>query len=196
MPTTTTERPLCADTKKDGTPCQNRAKAGEAKCASHLGTAKRRSKLTPQVQKSIVESLELGNTREGAAAYAGISHATFYRWMETGEADIEHDVSSKERDFREAVTRAEGVAEQSLVAEVRRSAVGFVNPTTRKREGKDWRAAAWLLERRYKDRWSQQIEAKHSGSLRTDPPEIPDDRERMEEVGGILADIGVVGGEG
>ena len=51
------------------------------------------------------------------------------------------------------------------------------------------------LERKYPDRLGRRDQVKHSGSIRTEKVEIPDDAGRLEEVGGILADIGVVGGE-
>lgn len=154
----------CEATTKAGKPCARKAKKGEKLCASHLGTARRPSKLG-EAQPKIVEALELGNAREGAAAYAGINAATFYRWMETGEADIEQDRQTEQREFREAVIRAEGVAEHTLIAEIRRAASGWVNPNTRQREGADWRAGSWLLERRHPNRWGRREKIEHSGRV-------------------------------
>lgn len=188
------KQPECGHTTKAGHPCTNPKKKGEDLCASHLKLTARPSKLA-EAKDLIVQALEVGNTREGACAYAGVGVSTFYSWLERAEADQEQDAQSEHRELLEAVTRAEGLAEQTLVAEIRKSATGFVDPVTRKREGKDWRAAAWLLERRYRDRWAEQKNFKHSGSLRTEPVDIPNDQERVEEVGGILAGIGVLGGE-
>lgn len=184
----------CGHPTKKGTPCTNPRKKGEVLCASHLKLTARPSKIT-EATPLIVQALEVGNTREGACAYAGIGQSTFYSWLERAEADIEQDAESQHRELLEAVTRAEGIAQQSLVTEIRKSATGFVNPDTRKREGKDWRAAAWMLERRHPDQWSEQKNVKHSGSLRTEPVDIPNDAERVAEVGDILAGIGVIGGE-
>jgi len=184
-------RPLCEDTNKDGSPCGNRAKKGETKCASHLKLAKRPSKLEGAKQ-TLIEALELGNSIEGACAYAGIGTTTYFRWLEVGEADEEHDQETPYREFRDDALRAQGVAEQSLVAEIRRAGTGFVDPETRQRKGNDWRAAAFLLERRHPDRWGQRQNVKHSGNVRTGKVVVPVDSNRLGEVSEILKDAGVL----
>lgn len=199
-------QPLCDDTKKNGEPCTRKAKKGETKCASHLGTAKRPSKLQDHGPR-VIEALEIGNSREGAALYAGIGVSTLYHWLELGEADFANDRATEHREFREAAMRAEGLAEQTLVAEIRRAAAGQVvvktvtNPETgereqvRVREGADWRAGAFILERRFADRWGKKVDVAHSGHVRTDVPEVPEDDGRLNRVGGILVSIGAVGAE-
>jgi hypothetical protein len=76
------------------------------------------------VQK-ILNALSAGATRDAAAGAAGISRATFYRWLE------EHET------FETEVQEAEDRAETMYTACVAKSA-----------QDGDWRAAAWWLERR------------------------------------------------
>jgi transposase len=45
----------------------------------------RTSKLTPEVQASIVQSIMAGVPQEDAAQRAGISEKTFYLWMAAGK---------------------------------------------------------------------------------------------------------------
>jgi hypothetical protein len=81
-------------------------------------------------QEKVLQALKAGNTRRAAAAYAGVGHETFYRWLES-------------ETFRDAVTRAEAHAEVSWETGV--AAAGK----------KDWRALAWLLERRFGQDWRE-----------------------------------------
>ena len=71
-----------------------------------------------------LEALRHGNTRRAAAAMAGVTERTLYRW-------IEGDVP-----FRHAVEKAEGEAEAMYLAAVERAVP------------ESWQAAAWWLERR------------------------------------------------
>lgn len=94
----------------------------------------RPSKLTPETQKRILEALSVGTTYALACQYAGITYATFRRWMVQGE----QAKSGKFRDFYDAVKEAEGRAVVGWLAKIERAA----------NEG-NWQAAAWKLERRY-----------------------------------------------
>lgn len=82
------------------------------------------SKRSPQREQAILNSLRLGNTRRAAAAYAEVSHETFYRWLD--------DVT-----FRDAVEKAEADAETRFLGQVAKAAADGT-----------WTAAAWWLERR------------------------------------------------
>lgn len=48
-------------------------------------------KFTLEVEQRIVQAIEQGAYKAVAAAHAGISARTLYRWLEQGEADDEQD---------------------------------------------------------------------------------------------------------
>lgn len=87
----------------------------------------RRTKRSDEREAALMSSLRLGNTRRAAAAFAGISHDTFYQWM-------------KEQTFADAVSKAEADAEARFLAQVAKAAADGT-----------WTAAAWWLERRRPD---------------------------------------------
>jgi transposase len=100
-------------------------------------------KLTPNIQARIVEAVTVGAYRAQAAQYAGIGVSTFYRWLETGEADATEGIMSKFRDLWEDVIKAETKDELRLLALITKAA-----------ETK-WPAAAWRLERKHPERWGR-----------------------------------------
>ena len=97
----------------------------------------RRSKLTPEVQAAICDAIRAGATYEAAANAAGIAYSTFGEWR--------NDPRPKYLAFSEAVRAAEA---EGLLENVRR---------IREAGRRDWRAAAWLLERRHKKAYGQQV---------------------------------------
>lgn len=111
----------------------------------------RTTKLNPERQAIIVEAVREGNAIEVAAQAAGISHQTFYNWLERGEKAE----SGIYFEFFEAIKKAESEAEQYHVANIKKASK------------KQWQAAAWWLERKFPDRWGrrdrQQVDL--SGSL-------------------------------
>ena len=107
----------------------------------------RPTKLTPEICQRIVTAIRAGNYAEPAARSAGISPATYYRWLRRGQKAP----SGIYRDFCEEVRRAESDAEVHAVAVIRRAMSG------------DWRAAAHYLERRYPDRWRRRESLEHEG---------------------------------
>jgi hypothetical protein len=78
----------------------------------------------PSREARLFTALRAGNTRAAAPAYAGITDRTLRYWVEQSSV------------FSDALTRAEQEAEVALVANIR-----MAGQT-------DWRAHAWLLERR------------------------------------------------
>lgn len=114
----------------------------------------RESKLTPAVQRRLVTSLRSGNYDYIAAQAAGIHIATFHRWMERGEDRGDDNLPEDEpyREFREAVTRAQTEAEETLVKRWAKHAIT------------DWRAARDLLARRHPERWKSTERREHTGA--------------------------------
>lgn len=108
----------------------------------------RPTKLTPALQKRVAAAVRKGATREIAAASAGIAASTFFDWMARGEA-----CEARFSEFSEAVKKAE--------AECAMAALGQIQTASRK----TWTAAAWLLERRYRQGYAQpqKVQHEHSG---------------------------------
>jgi len=150
----------------------------------------RRSKLTPQVQETIIGAITLGATFRHAAQLGGISEQTFYSWLEQGRAQTR----GKKREFLEAVTRAESRGLMENLALIRQAAQGRDGTADRievcpecdgdgkvpgqvkdlikckrcKGKGEvkvkgspaipaDWKAAAFVVERRFPHEYGRQV---------------------------------------
>lgn len=98
-------------------------------------------KLTDATRDRIVQAILAGNYMETAAAYAGISKQTLYRWIQMAD---EPDADPIYRDFRDAVETARAQSEIRNVALIQKAA----NDGT-------WQAAAWYLERTNPRRWGR-----------------------------------------
>jgi len=109
----------------------------------------RPSKLTNEVVDKMCEAIRAGSFPESAAAFAGISVRTFWRWYERGKK-VRCGVYKR---FVAAIDKAERDGEVALAAMVRKGAP------------KDWRAAAFLLERRYHERWARREELSVHGEV-------------------------------
>lgn len=116
----------------------------------------RPSKLTPERQAKIVQALEAGSYECVAAQYAGVDVTTYCAWKRRGA----EEGKGKYYQFLQAVTHALNKSELALATTIRTA-------------GKDdWRAAAWLMERRYKDRWAKREEVTgKDGAPLTPPPD-------------------------
>ena len=104
--------------------------------------AGRPTKLTPEVRDLIVDGINAGLTFGLTCARAGVSPATFYRWLDRGETAK----SGVFREFCDTVSRAKADSALRLVSQITLQA-----PT-------DWRAAAFLLERRFPDDYGKRSE--------------------------------------
>lgn len=97
------------------------------------------SKFDDTVKGHILDSLRAGNTRTDAAAYAGISHSTLFEWIRRSKANPEGPFGA----FFDEVKKAEADAVVRNVALIQKAATDT------------WQAAAWWLERKYPEHWSQ-----------------------------------------
>ena len=99
----------------------------------------RPTKLTPEIQQTIVTFMGAGSYVETAAAAAGISKVTLYNWLRRG-ADDEEPYA----EFLNAVEKAAGEADLRDLKTIRQAAQDGV-----------WQAAAWRLERRHPGQWGR-----------------------------------------
>lgn len=97
----------------------------------------RPTKLTPDVQKRLVDAVQYGATYEFACLYGGIGYSTFREWMLHGESDEADGRDTPFTEFLEAIKRAEGTAVVKWLLLIETAAE------------EHWQAAAWKLERRY-----------------------------------------------
>ena len=102
----------------------------------------RPSKLTPETQQKIAQAVASGNYFDTAAAYGGVSYATFNNWMNKGEAGERKDYV----EFFNTIKKAEADAEVMRVARISKAG----------QEG-NWQADAWQLERRYPHKWGKRV---------------------------------------
>jgi len=91
------------------------------------------NKRTPERRERILELLRAGNYMETAAACAGISKDTLYKWL------------SADADFADAVKEAQAAAEALHISNIAKAAFDGT-----------WQASAWYLERKYPDRFGRQ----------------------------------------
>lgn len=104
----------------------------------------RPTKLTPAIEKIIIDTLRVGATFEAAAGRAGISVSTIHEWRRRGRGEsLKGKTTKRLVEFAIAVDRAMADAETSIVAAIRKASA------------EEWQAGAWLLERRHPDRYGR-----------------------------------------
>ena len=104
------------------------------------------TQFTPKVQVAVLENLEKGYTREHAGRLVGAGRDLVSKWVRKGEKG-----TKKYAEFASRVVEAEQKSQGVLIGHIKIHAE------------KDWRAAAWLLERRFdcfklKSRTSQEAQ--------------------------------------
>lgn len=106
-----------------------------------------RLKLTPEIIEAAVE-LKLAHLPIHRIADAlGICEATWHRWLAVGK----QSKVGIQREFLEAIKRAEAEQQRRLLATIEAASV------------KSWQAAAWLLERQYPRDYALTNKLEHSG---------------------------------
>jgi hypothetical protein len=142
--------------------------------ATRLGHQAKR--LTPELVSAIENLLAVQPNKSKVCREIGIHLSTFKRWFEEGE---DEDAPDEYRMFRAAVERAALRWERSRLEAITSAAEGRTKTkrrivdgpngktTTIETEdvGGDWRAAAWLLERRMPKDYGRTEKIEHSGQL-------------------------------
>lgn len=111
-----------------------------------------------------------GATNVDIAKAIGISESTFYRWVSTPSTEAEKELS-------ESLKKAEADYKNALQGIIAKAA-----------QERDWKAAAWLLERKYPEEYGRKfLDAKVSGDVqvRGIAAEV---REEMERLMGLNAE--------
>lgn len=93
-----------------------------------------KGKYTPEKVKEICKTLETGMSNRDACILNDITEETFYTWIETHP------------EFSEAVKKAHSKNKQRSVLLIQKAAE------------QTWQAAAWWLERKYKDEYAKREE--------------------------------------
>lgn len=112
----------------------------------------RRTKLTEDMIQRIASLIRVGNYIEVVCRHVGISRDTYYRWLKEGEKDYNAGRKTLLARFYEEIMKAEADAEIMLVSEIRKKA----------REG-DLKAAMFILQRRFHERWGAHLEERLMG---------------------------------
>lgn len=143
----------------------------------------RRTKLTPQVQKKIVDALSAGNYFEVACEYAGISAVLGCEWLARGRGeDPDRPKKPVYAEFAEAVTRAQAEDEVHTIAGLKKAGQGgdvieettYQEPsvivtkangdieerigkkrTVRRYSEPETQADEWRMERKHYQRWGR-----------------------------------------
>jgi hypothetical protein len=155
--------------------------------------------LTDAITESICDFVSKGIPIKHAAATNGVSERSILDYTRKGNEDLEagrDTVYSRFAIGREKA-HAQFLSTQAMV--VMKHAVGFATKDGGRREG-DWRAGAWLLERRGGADWIPNVQIEHTGgvnvehggTVRHEIVELPSDRDRLREVAAVLQEIGVL----
>jgi hypothetical protein len=135
----------------------------------------RPAKLTDDAIGAAAQFLERGGPQSELAAHLGVSRSTWYRWLKEGEAAFEdgEDALQVARLYQ-AVRKAQTDLQSWSLASILRAGMGAIDPVTRNREKGDWKALAWLLERRFPAEFgpTQRIDA--TVHAPTEPADLPD----------------------
>lgn len=104
--------------------------------------------LNPTRQATLLNAIEEGLPLKEAAEIAGISYDTLNRWQNHGKNE---SAPPEYRQFCQLLRRSKAVAMQVNVSAIREAAK------------RDWRAAVWILERRFPADFARQQQIEHSG---------------------------------
>lgn len=100
----------------------------------------RKPKLTKKLIEDFVNYFRVGHYTTTVCSLCGITFQTYSNWLKRGEKAK----SGLYFEFFESIKKAEAEAEHHLVMNIRKSAAEEA-----------WPASAWLLERRYPEKWGK-----------------------------------------
>lgn len=98
--------------------------------------------LSKECEAKLLGAIETGMPLKYAAQYAGICYETMNRWRIRGELE---NAPPEFRHFCQAVRQSQAIAMHKLVSRINKAS------------DTDWRAAAWMLERRHPEEFSRPL---------------------------------------
>ena len=114
--------------------------------ADPKGTTMRPEKISAQLIEALCEDIAKGYSYDQAALNNGIAASTFFRWMLKGKKT---EVDPIYREFVELVEEASNFSEPEALQLIRSSA----------KIDRNWKAAAWFLERRFPEKYAKKSAA-------------------------------------
>lgn len=112
----------------------------------------RKTFLTEDVHKAIVDSFSVGALVAEACMYANVSSKTYYGWMRRGRAYDDHLEAGGEIKDGEDIFRLFYLEVGPARAKAKTRALGTI---AKAQQDGDWRAAAWYLERTDPQHWGR-----------------------------------------
>jgi len=103
----------------------------------------RRSRLTKRLTDDICGLVERGATEKIAYTALRVPHRTFYRWKAKGRDDAEADKKTAYAQFYDALEPATAQFEITHIENIAKASKA------------SWQASAWLLERKYPERYAR-----------------------------------------
>jgi hypothetical protein len=114
-------------------------------------------KLTAEMIEQICDLLNEGSTIARSAMLTGISESTIYRWLAMGKSEGADPI------YVELVTRVGEAIESSEFELLQRMRIAGLKPD-------HWRATAWMLERRFPEKYGKNVSAQDGGQSGTPNP--------------------------
>jgi transposase len=113
-------------------------------------SAGRKTILTKELIHKFERLLSAGNYVVTTCGTLGVSQSAYYDWLKKGETAK----NGLYAEFENAVKRAEHIAEAKWMYEIS--------------QDNAWQSKAWLMERRYPERWGRKdnLALAHSGDLK------------------------------
>lgn len=90
--------------------------------------------LTPELQQQLIKCIESGMYYDLACQTVGISRNAFWVWMKEGKVNK----TPEKKAFHDAIKKAKGSCAKNALDMIKAHSI------------KEWTAAAWLLERRFR----------------------------------------------
>ena len=142
--------------------------------------------------QDVLFALSMGSTNRQAARFGGIAEVTFYKYLNQGKEDAKNGKKSKAREFSEAVSLARSKAQIGWLGLINQAARGVTETKTKTKEvwdekkkalvqverevttsvKTDWKAAAWLLSRRYPEEWAAATRELNNDSDKLSPEQV------------------------